>query len=565
MKPNLWINKLKFKNGTELILTKNSIVVFVGPNNSGKSLTLREIVTAANGHNQSQIIIEGVEITAEGTFDDVVTKIEHRRKGTTFYYYNSSHNAGMDRNSLKGYWESALAKRQSGAPAVANFFINAMNTAARLNLVSPVGNIDVMTEIRTHPIHHLKQDSQKELLFSKYFRMAFGEDVVVNHGFGANIPLHVGKRPPVTAENDRVSTTYQTELRKLPFLHEQGDGMKSFAGVFLSLFVEDFSINLIDEPEAFLHPPQAALLGQMIAQKMDDDKQVFVSTHSEHFLKGLLDSAADRLIIVRIEREGNNNNIKFLVNKEVLSVWQDTLLRHSNVLDGLFHKQVVLAESDSDCRFYNAITTTMIEQLKLPSPDILFVPSNGKDRFPIVVKALKALEVPLIIIGDFDLYHNENPIRKIYEELGGKWDDIKLDFQKVKKAIDEKLPELKTEDLKLEIDHIFQTINDRVMPEDKIKAIQASLKKASPWRQAKASGKAYLPPGEATQAFNRVQSKLEEKNIIVLELGEIEAFDKSIGGHGPKWVNEVLEKDILTSSELSTARSFVQDKILSPL
>jgi hypothetical protein len=97
---------------------------------------------------------------------------------------------------------------------------------------------------------------------------------------------------------------------------------------------------------------------------------------------------------------------------------------------------------------YNAITTALIEKQNLQSPDILFVQSGGKHRFPVVIKALKALEVLLTVIGDFDFYHDENPIRPVYQELGGNWDDIKSDFLKVKKAIDEKLPELKTDDLK---------------------------------------------------------------------------------------------------------------------
>jgi hypothetical protein len=45
-------------------------------------------------------------------------------------------------------------------------------------------------------------------------------------------------------------------------------------------------------------------------------------------------------------------------------------------------------------------------------------------------------------------------------------------------------------------------------------------------------------------------------------MGEIEAFDKSIGGHGPKWVNHVLEKNILNAIELESARKFVRDTIL---
>nr|WP_294926579.1 AAA family ATPase [uncultured Flavobacterium sp.] len=559
---NFWIDKINFKNGTNITLKKDSIVVFVGSNNSGKSLILKEIHDMSYHHNTSSIIVDTVEICVEGSSDDFISRIEHRRKGAT-YHYHSNDNTGMGENSLKEYWDSALNKKsKSGAPAISNFFIKKLDTIARRSLVNPAGNIDIMTELKTHPIHELKKDSNKEKLFSGYFKIAFGEDAIINHSYGAMVPLHIGVPPLATKENDRVSSIYQSQLRQLPFLHEQGDGMKSFAGVFLSLFAEDFTVNLIDEPEAFLHPPQSALLGQMMTQKLNNNKQIFAATHSEHFLKGLLDNAADRLIIVRIQRAGNTNKINILKNQEINKFWSDTLLRHSNVLDGLFHKKVVVTESDSDCRFYNAFTTALIEQNQLPSPDILFVSSGGKERFPVIIRALRILEVPLKIIGDFDWYHNENPLRKTYEELDGNWNDIKTDFYKVKKSIDEKISGLKTEDLKIEIEQIFSSINDKIMPENKIKNIQASLKKASPWRQAKASGKSYLPSGEQTAAFIRIQLKLAEKNIHILELGEIEAFDKSVGGHGPKWVNEVLSKNITKAPELEEARTFVMNKIL---
>lgn len=338
--------------------------------------------------------------------------------------------------------------------------------------------------------------------------------------------------------------------------------MKSFAGVFLSLFAEDFPVNLIDEPEAFLHPPQATLLGQMISQKLGEDKQLFIATHSEHFLKGLLESAVDRLIVIRIERYKTSNSIKVLKNKDLQNIWKDSILKHSNILDGLFHKKVVLVESDSDCRFYSAVSNAIIETKNITSPDILFVQSGGKHRFPVIIKALKELEVPLTIIGDFDLYHEENPAKFIYESLDGNWDDIKSDFNKVKKSIDEKRPELESDKLKEEINSIFDSFSDKIVPEHKIKAIQSLLKKSSPWAQAKSSGKAYLPAGEVTLAFNRIQEAFKARNVYILELGEIEAFDKNIGGHGPKWVNSVLEKDLISNPNLEEARKFVHDNIL---
>lgn len=564
MKPEFWIETLEFKNNSIINLKKNSIVVFVGPNNSGKSRTLKEISQLAKGPKINNVIIDSLKITAIGESEDFLKGIESRKKNSSYIYPDSGGmNTGMDVSALKANWENLVKGNQSSSMGISNFFIKSMDTVKRLNLISPPDNIDFINEMRTHPIHVLKEDSEKELQFSKYFKEAFGEDVIVNHGAGKKIPLHVGERPIVTAENDRVSTSYQIKLRELPLLHEQGDGMKSFAGVFLSLFADDYTINLIDEPEAFLHPPQAGLLGQMISQKLGEDKQLFIATHSEHFLKGLLESAVDRLIVIRIQQIKKSNSIKVLENTDLKNIWKDSILRHSNILDGLFHKKVVLAESDSDCRFYNAISNAIVENKNISSPDILFVQSGGKHRFPVIIKALKELEVPLTIIGDFDFYHDENPAKYIYEILDGNWADIKSDFNKVKKSIDEKRPELESNKLKEEIDTIFTSFSDTIIPEQKIKAIQALLKKSSPWSQAKSSGKAYLPAGEATLAFKKTQDAFKAKNVFILELGEIEAFDKSIGGHGPKWVNQVLEKDLISNKDLEDARGFVCENILN--
>lgn len=118
-------------------------------------------------------------------------------------------------------------------------------------------------------------------------------------------------------------------------------------------------------------------------------------------------------------------------------------------------------------------------------------------------------------------------------------------------------------DLKAEIDRIFASFSDKVIPDSKIKEIQAALKKSSPWSQAKESGKAYLPGGEPTQAFNRVQDAFKLKKFFVLEVGELEAFDRSVGGHGPKWVNNVLQKDLLHSTDLVLAREFIRRNILT--
>src|SRR3954452_10968168 len=44
-------------------------------------------------------------------------------------------------------------------------------------------------------------------------------------------------------------------------LEKEGDGMRSFVGILLHVLLSNDMISLVDAPEAFLHPPQARLIG----------------------------------------------------------------------------------------------------------------------------------------------------------------------------------------------------------------------------------------------------------------------------------------------------------------
>jgi hypothetical protein len=87
------------------------------------------------------------------------------------------------------------------------------------------------------------------------------------------------------------------------------------------------------------------------------------------------------------------------------------------------------------------------------------------------------------------------------------------------------------------------------------------LKKSSPWAIAKEVGKSYVPSGDPTKAADRLLGALRRLGIHVVEVGEVEGFVRSVGNHGPAWVNEVLAKDLAADPELESARMFVADLI----
>jgi predicted ATPase len=553
----IWIGEIEFSDNSKIQFDKNEIAVLVGPNNAGKSASLKEAERLLRAKTDKGKVLKGISIEREGSDADILTYLDSH--STKNYGGNPHpHYQGFGYNvyepDVTGWWTNF----RNGLSQLSSVFVNSLTTEARLSAANPANNIKLTTQPIQHPIHYLQKFDEMERRFSNYFRQAFGTDLIVHRNAGSEVPLYVGEKPVPAAGEDRVSEAYLRELEKRDLLHEQGDGMRSFVGVLLNTFISNHSILLIDEPEAFLHPPQARLLGKMLAKDLPSERQLFLATHSEDLLKGLLDANVANLKIIRIQRDGTVNKVSVLSNTDIKTIWSDSLLRHSNVLNGLFHSQVVICESDSDCRFYSAVLSAIYDDSGSISPDVLFIHCGGKHRIPTVIKALKKLNVPIKVVSDFDVLNDTNPLKGIFEALGGTWTDIETDWRLVKESIDQKRPELETSDLKAEIEKILQSVTDRIFPKAKVSEIQKTLKKASAWAYAKEVGKAFIPSGNPTQAFDRIQLKLKEKGLIIVEVGELEGFVRSIGNHGPKWVNEALTKDLKSDLDLEPARKFVR-------
>ncbi len=561
MLASVHISKIKFSDDSEIGFQKNGITICVGPNNAGKSAVLRDIHQMLNIKNNQGIVARDVEIEKEGDDDNLVSFLglnafKEIRPSNTLPFYKGFRFDLYEQNA-KDYWRNY----KNGLNQLLNVFVEILDTQSRLGMVNPPQNIPLQTEYAQHPIHFLQRDDQLEKKFNDYFRQAFEMDIVLNRGAGNVVPIHVGKKPEVEKENgeDRISVSYIRKIEKLPTLHNQGDGMKSFVGILLNTLISHKSIFLIDEPEAFLHPPQARLLGKMIASESPKDRQLFLATHSEDFLNGILEVAKDNIKIIRIEREGDKNNVCELNNEDIKAAWNDPLLRYSKILSGLFHKKVIICESDSDCLFYSAVLDAIYEKNQKSIPDVLFVHCGGKHRIPIAVKALKKLNVSVSVIADFDVLNDENPLSKIVKEMGGDWTSVENEWKTVKKSIDAKKSEIEVRELKDQITQILDKITEKVLADDKSKEITQLLKKASPWAYAKESGKSFIPSGDPTQSFDSINKKLSDLGIFVVEVGILESFVKSVGNHGPKWINEVLEKKKLADDpELENARVFIQ-------
>jgi len=536
-------------------------MLLIGPNNSGKSEALRNIwyrMSASDSeppHASKVVKKVAVNLSSNAKEVEELLSTLEPRPNAPHQVTRMGHHA--DRNSLLQNASNHQWLRQ----ALLQFTARLLGATDRLSIANPASNINFLTEMKNHPIHYLYDDEDLERAFSGDFRKAFGSELVVDHFAGGTIPLHIGARPQRPPSGDRLDKAYRQAVQALPLLHEQGDGMRSFVGTLLWARVSDYRILLIDEPEAFLHPPQARLLGRLLSRTKKAHAQVIAASHSGDFLRGALDANSANLRVVRITRVDNQNVARELPPDELRTLWADPLIRHSNLLDALFHRQCVICESDGDCHFYAALLqATSDAAADLPTPEVMFASVNGKDRIPKAVSALSRLGVDVRVIADFDILNNEQPLRATFEALGGQWSEIEAPWKTVHAAIASTKAHLDTRDTKDRIETVLKAIQTDYMPDDALKSIREITRKASAWRVAKSVGVSIVPSGPPREKYEQLAALLSSRGLFVVPVGELEGFDKTIGGHGPTWIGAVMQKDLKNPS-FQFARSFVQEVV----
>ena len=507
----IYCQKLKFNDDTELLLEKDSIVVFTGANNSGKSQVLKEIERCMHGNNREGIIVKDYEVKyiryvneTFGTCEYIVTNKE------TYKYVD-------DVKKQINAWEECELDGEHLKDV-----INRLSTERRLNSSDAMSRLH---DVGHHPIYKLHEDEPLCQKISDYFNDAFGVDLVLNPGEMNTIPLHVGKGPDKTKYTMDKRTEYCNEVKKLPKLQEQGDGMRSFAGVLLNSFTSNYSVNLIDEPEAFLHPPQARILGRMLVENNPADRQLFIATHSEDFLQGLLDANYKNLTIIRISRENDANRMNVLKNEKIKELWKNSIMRYTNILSGLFHEKVIICESDYDCLFYHALINAVYEKQSKIAPDILFTHCGGKGRMKDIVSALKVVNVPVVSICDFDLLNEKRTFKDLASAFNIDWKSSLEDDMKI----------------------IYDGMNAR------------NSKGYDAWAEIKTIGSAGFKGAEPA-AYEKVEAECKNAGLFVVPVGELECFDKTVSKEKKDWVYYMLENyDLATYSKLEGARNFISE------
>jgi hypothetical protein len=245
--------------------------------------------------------------------------------------------------------------------------------------------------------------------------------------------------------------------------------------------------------------------------------------------------------VVRLRCDGTVNRAAVLQPESVRALWDDPILRFSNALDGIFHRGVVVCEGDSDARFYDATLQVVRKRAGASEHGLLFTHCGGKQRAQVVVEALRGLDVPVCVICDIDVLREEQPLRRIVEALGGDWEAVKSDWKTVRTEVNSRsVSRRRIIDVRREVDEFLDSTEDEFLTKTAEKRIQKLAHSDDAWSIVKETGETGIPSGNATVAWQRLNTSLRAFGLFVVPVGALEGWDGSIGNHGPKWAVEAL-------------------------
>ncbi|NNA46734.1 AAA family ATPase [Pseudomonas lactis] len=542
-KPKAWIRTITFSSGQRLDFSEQEKVIIVGPNNSGKSQSLRDIIELIKDSSAPKVVINDLDIEKVGSKDDLIKFLAPHTSedGQAYRYGNWNFHTSQVHN-----WE-----RPRLYDSLAPGFIKNISANDRLTICNSPSSITPGQE-KSRPQHVLYEDDTLMAKVSALFKRAFKADLMIDFKGGSVIPIHVGITPTGPEMADRASQAYAQAVRSNPPLDRQGDGMRGYAGILFETLVTDLDMMLVDEPEAFLHPPQMRKLGETLASEVKG--QLFVSTHSSDILRGFLEGTKGEIRIIRITRNGKTNEIHEAKADVIRELWQKPDLRYSNALEGIFHEQTIICEDDSDCRLINSIADYCGSISDENWKDTSYIPTGGKHAIPKIASTLRKIGLSLKTVVDIDFLSEERLVKETVEAFGGDWEDFKTDWKVVDSEVRKGLKSKSAQDIKSDIEKIISTASPEHLPTSDIKE---SLKQVSPWNEVKKYGASRIPRGDGTKRYLDLDKKLKNIGIYVISKGEIEGFCPGISGHGPKFVTSVLNTYSLDADELNEVRTFV--------
>lgn len=496
----------------------DGITIFVGPNNSGKSLVLREL---------EAVITSGVDLNALKLLSDVEIKwIEKTELHQLIDILRNLHAKAIDvpadhvqigRMNPHGGYEAAnihVATADQIVDGKTNwrwltqnilrFSLLRLDGRTRFSLTDDKPSGDLLSIPANMLVKLLTHKNSRELV-QKHIKDAFVKHFQIDPTGMLTLRIRLHDKPSEQPQSE-LSLDAQALNYQRAGLHikEASDGVQAYTGILCAVCSGDYKLILIDEPEAFLHPPLAKKLGYQLATiSKERGGAFFASTHSADFLVGCIQSGQP-VQIVRLQYQSGNASAHVVDSKTLLSLFRDPLLRSSNVISALFYDGVIVCEADGDRVFYSEVLHRISGQGGTPL-SILVLNARGKQSIRNLIGPLRKFGIPAAAICDIDIIKDGGATWKGWMSAAGVPDQLHDGLANIRNTIEK---EFSTNSIDM-----------------------------------KSSGGVNALTGSARSACEQLLSTVEEYGIFVVPGGELESWLGTLAIKGKKdyWVDNALQ------------------------
>ncbi len=417
------------KDALGLDIQPEALTIFVGSNNSGKSLILQEIEKYLSGASDSGKILSRIDLDDPGE-EGLLSMIEARsaeyrrnayiegpiKLGRVNFTPDRIETDIVDVARLVRRYKQDGIGEASVRRHLVSLFSARLDGKARFALTEPRQSEDLQEYPRSHLAALLKNEEARGAI-RKVTSEAFGYHFVIDPTAMHTLRVKMSIRPPEDnyeeqALDERARHFHQQAVD----IQELSDGIKAFTGLVSVVLGFDMKFYMVDEPEAFLHPPLSRRLGAVLANAVANNKsQIFVSTHSSDFVMGCLQSGRS-VNIVRLTYNQGVATAHLLQNEKLRTLMKHPLLRSSGVVNSLFHHSAIVTEGDTDRAFYQEINDRMLALESEGISDCIFLNAQNKQTVRLIVRPLREMGIPAAAIVDLDIIKKNDEFKKLIHD-----------------------------------------------------------------------------------------------------------------------------------------------------
>ena len=412
------VTSITTKSGDSIELGKFTLLV--GPNNVGKSQTLKDIYRKlTKGHQAETTILGAIKVDRPGSFEGLFEGLDVREDLQNVGQYTvDGVTTGSDPNSLIRIHMEVHKRHFESNHELDNTFLNIskfrvfyLDSESRLKVASKSQNYIPDASSPKNFIQALYGTfGEFDGSLRDAFRSTFEMDIMLDYSAGLELRLAVSHTFENIPEDPR--RAYPV-MRPYPSVESQGDGFRSFVAVVLTLLLSKDKVVLLDEPEAFLHPEQARRLGKWISDHTESFPcQILIATHNASFLAGLL-SGRQPADIYRLNRIADRTSFTRITSEATRKLSSSPLLSSQRVLEAIFARGVVVCEADADRVLYNTVAIKEHD-----NQEVLFVHAHNKQTIKDVVSLLRDASIPTAGVVDIDILNSSKDFAEALSALG---------------------------------------------------------------------------------------------------------------------------------------------------